>query len=179
MVTRLGFWNDWKELVIPIKLGNLCQTLLCRSAKLILVNFYYLDNHEYLHECIEKAVGEFLSSAEKSCIVPSLAEHDRILNSYNMQYYLFWLDYIMCLLTSLHDDFFLYCPLDSSQRKDQGRCRKECAETVSKLQKKNQELQRHLEKACRQLQHSVREHKTALQQLKGIFPEEKCSLNVI
>uniref|UniRef100_A0A671VW88 Centrosomal protein 152 n=1 Tax=Sparus aurata TaxID=8175 RepID=A0A671VW88_SPAAU len=48
----------------------------------------------------------------------------------------------------------------------QSRCRKECAETVSKLQKKNQELQRHLEKACRQLQHSVREHKTALQQLK-------------
>uniref|UniRef100_A0A3B4Z0V9 Centrosomal protein 152 n=1 Tax=Stegastes partitus TaxID=144197 RepID=A0A3B4Z0V9_9TELE len=37
---------------------------------------------------------------------------------------------------------------------------KECAETVSKLQKKNQELQRHLEKACRQLQHSIREHKT-------------------
>uniref|UniRef100_A0A3P8U9J0 Centrosomal protein 152 n=1 Tax=Amphiprion percula TaxID=161767 RepID=A0A3P8U9J0_AMPPE len=41
-----------------------------------------------------------------------------------------------------------------------------CAETVSKLQKKNQELQRHLEKACRQLQHSIREHKTAMQHLK-------------
>ncbi|KAI3371197.1 hypothetical protein L3Q82_023834, partial [Scortum barcoo] len=53
-----------------------------------------------------------------------------------------------------------------SQRKEQPRCRKECAETVSKLQKKNQELQRHLEKACRQLQHSVREHKTAMQHLK-------------
>ncbi|XP_054865355.1 centrosomal protein of 152 kDa isoform X2 [Amphiprion ocellaris] len=52
------------------------------------------------------------------------------------------------------------------QRKDQHRCRKECAETVSKLQKKNQELQRHLEKACRQLQHSIREHKTAMQHLK-------------
>ncbi|XP_070687478.1 centrosomal protein of 152 kDa [Pempheris klunzingeri] len=54
-----------------------------------------------------------------------------------------------------------------SQRKEQARCRKECAETVSKLQKKNQELQRHLEKACRQLQHSVREHKTAIQHLKN------------
>ncbi|XP_019124783.2 centrosomal protein of 152 kDa [Larimichthys crocea] len=53
-----------------------------------------------------------------------------------------------------------------SQRKEQTRCRKECAETVSKLQKKNQELQRHLEKACRQLQHTVREHKAAMQQLK-------------
>ncbi|XP_044048971.1 centrosomal protein of 152 kDa isoform X2 [Siniperca chuatsi] len=53
-----------------------------------------------------------------------------------------------------------------SQKKEQARCRKECAETVSKLQKKNQELQRHLEKACRQLQHSVREHKTAMQHLK-------------
>uniref|UniRef100_A0A3Q1FRK0 Centrosomal protein 152 n=1 Tax=Acanthochromis polyacanthus TaxID=80966 RepID=A0A3Q1FRK0_9TELE len=42
----------------------------------------------------------------------------------------------------------------------------QCAETVSKLQKKNQELQKHLEKACRQLQHSIREHKTAMQHLK-------------
>lgn len=48
----------------------------------------------------------------------------------------------------------------------QARCRNECGETVGKLQKKNQELQRHLEKACRQLQHSVREHKTAMQLLK-------------
>ncbi|XP_076589326.1 centrosomal protein of 152 kDa isoform X2 [Chaetodon auriga] len=53
-----------------------------------------------------------------------------------------------------------------SQRKDQAYCRKECTETVSKLQKKNQELQRHLEKACCQLQHSVREHKSAMQHLK-------------
>lgn len=55
-------------------------------------------------------------------------------------------------------------PLDSAA---QARCRKECGETVGKLQKKNEELQRHLEKACRQLQHSVREHKTAMQLLKG------------
>ncbi|XP_039664949.1 centrosomal protein of 152 kDa isoform X2 [Perca fluviatilis] len=53
-----------------------------------------------------------------------------------------------------------------SQKKEQARCRKECAETLGKLQKKNKELHRHLEKACRQLQHSVREHKTALQHLK-------------
>ncbi|XP_031138543.1 centrosomal protein of 152 kDa isoform X3 [Sander lucioperca] len=53
-----------------------------------------------------------------------------------------------------------------SQKKEQARCRKECAETLGKLQKKNKELHRHLEKACRQLQHSVREHKTALQNLK-------------
>uniref|UniRef100_A0A3B4VJJ9 Centrosomal protein 152 n=1 Tax=Seriola dumerili TaxID=41447 RepID=A0A3B4VJJ9_SERDU len=52
------------------------------------------------------------------------------------------------------------------QRKEQAHCRKECTETLSKLQKKNQELHRHLEKACRQLQHSVREHKTAMQHLK-------------
>ncbi|XP_049929592.1 centrosomal protein of 152 kDa isoform X3 [Epinephelus moara] len=53
-----------------------------------------------------------------------------------------------------------------TQRKEQARCRTECAETLGKLQKKNQELQRHLEKACRQLQHSVREHKAAMQRLK-------------
>ncbi|KAL7402665.1 hypothetical protein ABVT39_018159 [Epinephelus coioides] len=53
-----------------------------------------------------------------------------------------------------------------TQRKEQARCRTECAETLGKLQKKNQELQRHLEKACRQLQHSVREHKAAMQCLK-------------
>uniref|UniRef100_A0A3B4WYJ8 Centrosomal protein 152 n=1 Tax=Seriola lalandi dorsalis TaxID=1841481 RepID=A0A3B4WYJ8_SERLL len=62
-----------------------------------------------------------------------------------------------------------YCPPfpgSLSQRKEQAHCRKECTETLSKLQKKNQELHRHLEKACRQLQHSVREHKTAMQHLK-------------
>ncbi|XP_041651435.1 centrosomal protein of 152 kDa isoform X2 [Cheilinus undulatus] len=53
-----------------------------------------------------------------------------------------------------------------SQRKEQVCCRKECTEAVSKVQKKNQELQRNLEKACRQFQHSVREHKTAMQHLK-------------
>nr|XP_009296420.1 centrosomal protein of 152 kDa isoform X2 [Danio rerio] len=41
-----------------------------------------------------------------------------------------------------------------------------CAEALSKLQKKNQDLQRHLEKACRQLQRSVREHKNTLQRIK-------------
>ncbi|XP_061577597.1 centrosomal protein of 152 kDa isoform X2 [Cololabis saira] len=54
----------------------------------------------------------------------------------------------------------------SSQRTEPSRCRKECTVTVSKLQKKNQDLQRHLEKACRQLQHSIREHKTTMQHLK-------------
>ncbi|XP_061630748.1 centrosomal protein of 152 kDa isoform X3 [Phyllopteryx taeniolatus] len=44
--------------------------------------------------------------------------------------------------------------------------RKECAETTSKMQKKTQELQKHLEKACRQFQHSVWEHKTTMQKLK-------------
>uniref|UniRef100_UPI003AABA4B4 centrosomal protein of 152 kDa n=1 Tax=Centroberyx gerrardi TaxID=166262 RepID=UPI003AABA4B4 len=53
-----------------------------------------------------------------------------------------------------------------SQRREQARCGKQCAETVGKLQKKNQDLQRHLEKACRQLQHTVREHKAAMQRLK-------------
>ncbi|XP_055011387.1 centrosomal protein of 152 kDa isoform X2 [Boleophthalmus pectinirostris] len=49
---------------------------------------------------------------------------------------------------------------------EQGRCRKECTETVSTLQKKNHELQRHLEKACRQLQTVVRENKAAMKKLK-------------
>ncbi|XP_029697568.1 centrosomal protein of 152 kDa isoform X4 [Takifugu rubripes] len=53
-----------------------------------------------------------------------------------------------------------------SQRKEPPRCRKECPEMVGKLQRKNQELQRHLEKACRQLQHCVQEHKSAVQRLK-------------
>nr|XP_020477594.1 centrosomal protein of 152 kDa isoform X2 [Monopterus albus] len=53
-----------------------------------------------------------------------------------------------------------------SQRKEPARCRKECIENLSKLQKKNQVLQRHLQKACHQLQHSVQEHKTAMQYLK-------------
>ncbi|XP_049578853.1 centrosomal protein of 152 kDa isoform X8 [Syngnathus scovelli] len=44
--------------------------------------------------------------------------------------------------------------------------RKDCADTASKMDKKNQELQKHLAKACRQFQHSVREHKTTIQKLK-------------
>lgn len=59
-------------------------------------------------------------------------------------------------------------PDSLSQRKEPPRCRKECPEIVGKLQKKNQELQRHLEKACRQLQHVVQEHQSAVQKLKGI-----------
>ncbi|XP_054883806.1 centrosomal protein of 152 kDa [Poeciliopsis prolifica] len=53
-----------------------------------------------------------------------------------------------------------------AQRKEQSGCRKGCAESLGKLQKKNQELQRHLEKACCQLQHRIREHKTAMQRLR-------------
>ncbi|XP_015234467.1 PREDICTED: centrosomal protein of 152 kDa [Cyprinodon variegatus] len=55
-----------------------------------------------------------------------------------------------------------------SQRKERSCYMKECTESLGKLQKKNQELQRHLEKACRQLQHRIREHKTAIQVLKGM-----------
>ncbi|XP_077424265.1 centrosomal protein of 152 kDa isoform X2 [Vanacampus margaritifer] len=44
--------------------------------------------------------------------------------------------------------------------------RKDCADAASKLQKKNQELHKNLEKACRQFQHSIREHKTTMQKLK-------------
>ncbi|KAF7224204.1 transcript variant X2 [Nothobranchius furzeri] len=54
----------------------------------------------------------------------------------------------------------------AAQRKEQPRCSRGCSEMFSKLQKKNQELQRHLEKTCRQLQLSVREHKAATQHLK-------------
>uniref|UniRef100_A0A096LRR5 CEP152 CEP63 binding coiled coil domain-containing protein n=1 Tax=Poecilia formosa TaxID=48698 RepID=A0A096LRR5_POEFO len=56
-----------------------------------------------------------------------------------------------------------------ARRKEQPGCRKGCTESLGKLQKKNQELHRHLEKACRQLQHRIREHKTAVQQLRGAF----------
>ncbi|XP_054633053.1 centrosomal protein of 152 kDa isoform X2 [Dunckerocampus dactyliophorus] len=53
-----------------------------------------------------------------------------------------------------------------TQMRRQACSRKECADASSKLQKKNQELQKHLEKACRQFQHSVREHKMTMQKLK-------------
>ncbi|CAN9499120.1 unnamed protein product [Ophioblennius macclurei] len=53
-----------------------------------------------------------------------------------------------------------------SETKQASGCKRECVQSTSKLQKKNNELQRHLEKACRQLQHSIREHKTAVQHLK-------------
>ncbi|XP_066526078.1 centrosomal protein of 152 kDa [Hoplias malabaricus] len=43
---------------------------------------------------------------------------------------------------------------------------KGCSETLAKFKKKNQDLQRHLEKACRQLQNTVREHKSTLHKLK-------------
>ncbi|KAM6960646.1 centrosomal protein of 152 kDa [Aplochiton taeniatus] len=52
------------------------------------------------------------------------------------------------------------------QGRGEARCGKHCADTVGKLQKKNQDLQRHLEKACRQLQHTVRDHKGSVQRLK-------------
>ncbi|XP_061826325.1 centrosomal protein of 152 kDa [Nerophis lumbriciformis] len=53
-----------------------------------------------------------------------------------------------------------------TQMKGQACNRKECTDTASELQKKNQELRKHLEKACHHLQHKVREHKTAMQKLK-------------
>ncbi|XP_051979024.1 centrosomal protein of 152 kDa [Xyrauchen texanus] len=53
-----------------------------------------------------------------------------------------------------------------AQRKE-GECSSAgCAESLAKLQKKNQELQKHLEKACRQLQRTVREHKSTLLKMK-------------
>lgn len=63
--------------------------------------------------------------------------------------------------------YSLLFPASASQRAEQARCKRECTETVSKLKRKNHELQRHLEKACRQLQTTVREHKTAMKKLKG------------
>lgn len=97
----------------------------------------------------------------------SLAGHENVLHVYQHD-----------ILCSFHEMvginiiwqgfFFCFFLAVLSQQREQCHCRKECSETVSKLQKKNQELQRHLEKTCRQLQHSVREHKTAIQHLKGI-----------
>ncbi|CAL8325651.1 unnamed protein product [Gadus morhua 'NCC'] len=48
----------------------------------------------------------------------------------------------------------------------EARCGGRCAEALRRLQTKNQELQRHLEKACRQLQHTVRDNKATVQRLK-------------
>ncbi|CAB1331866.1 unnamed protein product, partial [Coregonus sp. 'balchen'] len=50
--------------------------------------------------------------------------------------------------------------------REEGGCGKRCAETVTKLQKQSQDLQRHLEKACRQLQTTVKDHKASMQFLK-------------
>ncbi|XP_046715991.1 centrosomal protein of 152 kDa isoform X2 [Silurus meridionalis] len=52
------------------------------------------------------------------------------------------------------------------QRKESVCHNMSCNDTIGKLQNKNRELQRHLEKACRQLQHTVREHKSAMHKLK-------------
>uniref|UniRef100_A0AAV2KZ34 CEP152 CEP63 binding coiled coil domain-containing protein n=1 Tax=Knipowitschia caucasica TaxID=637954 RepID=A0AAV2KZ34_KNICA len=52
-----------------------------------------------------------------------------------------------------------------SQSSERGRSSQESAAAVEKLQKKNQELQRHLEKACHQLQSTVREHRAAVEKL--------------
>lgn len=86
---------------------------------------------------------------------------------YSAQY--IWSAYTRVLINRLTHLCCSLFPGSLSQRKEQTHCRKECSDTLSKLQKKNQELQRHLEKACRQLQHSVREHKSAIQHLRGLF----------
>ncbi|XP_010882014.2 centrosomal protein of 152 kDa isoform X2 [Esox lucius] len=52
------------------------------------------------------------------------------------------------------------------QKSDGGVCGEQCAETRAKLQKKSQDLQKHLEKACRQLQAAVKEHKASMRRLK-------------
>lgn len=49
----------------------------------------------------------------------------------------------------------------------EARCGGQCSEALAKLQRKNRELQRHLEKACRQLQHTVRDNKASIHRLKG------------
>ncbi|XP_041705638.2 centrosomal protein of 152 kDa isoform X2 [Coregonus clupeaformis] len=54
----------------------------------------------------------------------------------------------------------------TAQTREEGGCGKRCAETVTKLQKQSQDLQRHLEKACRQLQTTVKDHKASMQFLK-------------
>eukprot|EP00063_Salmo_salar_P050891 XP_014025726.1 PREDICTED: centrosomal protein of 152 kDa-like isoform X1 [Salmo salar] len=54
----------------------------------------------------------------------------------------------------------------TAQKTEEGGCGKQCAETVSELQKKSRDLQRHLEKACRQLQMTVKDHKASVQCLK-------------
>ncbi|KAM9529198.1 centrosomal protein of 152 kDa-like isoform 2-T2 [Salvelinus alpinus] len=54
----------------------------------------------------------------------------------------------------------------TAQKMEEGGCGKQCAETVSELQKKSRDLQRHLEKACRQLQMTVKDHKASMQCLK-------------
>ncbi|CAL8261477.1 unnamed protein product [Merluccius merluccius] len=54
----------------------------------------------------------------------------------------------------------------ASLRPQEAHCGMQCSEAMGKLQKKNQELQRHLEKACRQLQHTVRDNKATVQRLK-------------
>uniref|UniRef100_A0A4W5QKG3 CEP152 CEP63 binding coiled coil domain-containing protein n=1 Tax=Hucho hucho TaxID=62062 RepID=A0A4W5QKG3_9TELE len=54
----------------------------------------------------------------------------------------------------------------TAQKTEEGGCGKQCAETVSELQKKSRDLQRHLEKACRQLQVTVKDHKASMQCLK-------------
>lgn len=61
----------------------------------------------------------------------------------------------------------LYVAGSLAQRKESVCSNKGCNDTVGRLQKKNLELQKHLEKACRQLQHTVREHKSTLHKLKG------------
>ncbi|KAM9570894.1 uncharacterized protein ACWYII_045342 [Salvelinus alpinus] len=50
----------------------------------------------------------------------------------------------------------------TDHKREEGGCGKQCAETVSELQKKSQDLRRHLENACRQLQ----ENKASMQHLK-------------
>ncbi|CAL8356718.1 unnamed protein product [Lota lota] len=54
----------------------------------------------------------------------------------------------------------------ASPRPQEARCGQRCSEAVCKLQTTNQALQRHLEKACRQLQHTVRDNKATVQRLK-------------
>nr|XP_046208214.1 centrosomal protein of 152 kDa isoform X2 [Oncorhynchus gorbuscha] len=54
----------------------------------------------------------------------------------------------------------------AAQKTEEGGCGKRCAETVSELQKRSRDLQRHLEKACRQLQMTVKDHKASMQCLK-------------
>ncbi|XP_029613265.1 centrosomal protein of 152 kDa isoform X2 [Salmo trutta] len=65
-----------------------------------------------------------------------------------------------------HEKEFNQIHSSTDHKGEKGACGKQCAENVSELQKKSQDLRRHLENACRQLQATVKENKASMQHLK-------------